>query len=77
MEIEKKITRTVKFSTLKVGDVFIDEDDNVMMVVDTDFGLGDCGNYDGYAVELETGWHYGFEADDEVIKVSAKMTITD
>jgi uncharacterized membrane protein (UPF0127 family) len=77
MEIEKKVTRTVKFGTLDVGDVFIDEDDNVMMVVDKDFGLGDCDNYDGYAVELKTGWHYGFEADDEVIKVSAKMTITD
>ena len=77
MEIEKKITRTVKFSTLSAGDVFIDGDDNVMMVVDIDYGLGVNSCCDGFAIDLRTGWHYGFEDDDEVIKVSAKLTITD
>ena len=77
MEIEKKITRTVKFSTLGTGDVFIDENDNVMMVVDKDYGLGDNSCCDGFAIDLKTGWHYDFEDDDEVIKVSAKLTITD
>ena len=77
MEIEKKITRTVKFGTLSVGDVFIDEDNNVMMVVDKDYGLGTAECHDGYAIDLKTGWHYGFEDDDEVVKVSAKLTITD
>ena len=77
MEIERKITRTVKFGALSVGDVFIDEDDDVMMVVDKDYGLGDCDNYDGYAIDLKSGLHYGFDEDDDVIRVSAKMTITD
>ena len=77
MEIEKKITRTVKFSTLSTGDVFIDEDDNVMMVVDKDYGLKNSSCCDGFAIDLKTGWHYGFDDDDEVVKVSAKLTITD
>ena len=78
MEIEKKITRTVKFSTLDTGDVFVvDDDDAVYMVVDKDYGLGEYENYDGYAIDLKSGWHYGFDACDDVIKVSAKLTITD
>lgn len=77
MEIEKKTTRTLKFGALSTGDVFIDEDDNVMIVVDKDYGLGTEGCYDGYAVDLHTGWHYGYDEDDDVIKVSAKLTITD
>lgn len=79
MEIEKKTTKKIHFEDLKVGDVFLDEDDAVMMVVDEDFGLGnDGGNgYDGYAIDLTTGYHYGYDAEDEVTKVSAKLTITD
>ena len=76
MEIEKKITRTVKFSTLSAGDVFMDEDNDVMMVVHKDCGLGAEWCYDGYAVNLKTGWHYGFDDDEEVVKVSAKVTVT-
>ena len=77
MEIEKKNTRMVDFSTLEVGDVFLDEDGAVFIVVDKDYGLGECDSYYGYAVDLRTGWHYGIEADEKVIKVSAKLTITD
>ena len=76
MEIEKKITKTVTFCTLNTGDVFL-YDDDVYMVVDRDFGLGDHHSYDGYAISLDSGWHYGFDDDEEVIKVSAKLTITD
>lgn len=77
MEIERKDTRMIKFGYLECGDVFTDEDDNVMMVVDKDYGLGTEGDYYGYAINLKKGWHYGFDEEDEVIKVSAKLTITD
>lgn len=77
MEIEKKISRTVKFGALGEGDVFVTEANDVMMVVDRDYGLGTEGSYDGYAIDLETGWHYGFDENDEVIKVTAKLTVTD
>lgn len=79
MEIEKKSTRVVEFSTLGTGDVFILEEDDgaVYMVVDKDFGLGEDRDYDGYAIDLKNGWHYGFDNKDDVIKVVAKLTITD
>ncbi len=77
MEIEKKIVKTNTFGGLKAGDVFLDKDDDVMMVVDKDYGLGDEGDFDGYAIGLKTGWLVGFNNDEDVIKVSAKLTITD
>ena len=73
MEIEKKNTKSLTFGNLKTGDVFLDKDNNVMMVVE----IGDNEYYDGYAIDLKTGDLYGFYDDDRVIKVSAKLTITD
>ena len=77
MEIEKKNTKSLTFGNLKTGDVFLDKDNDVMMVVEKDYGLGDNEYYDGYAIDLKTGDLYGFYDDDRVIKVSAKLTITD
>ena len=77
MEIERKNTRKVQFDALRTGDVFLDEDSDVMMVVDQDYGLGNGESYDGYAIDLKTGLHYGYNADDEVIKVTAKLTVID
>ena len=77
MEIEKKITKKVEFGTLRTGDVFL-YDGDVYMVVDEDFGLGDGSSYDGFAIDLKTGLHYGFYNDDIVgAKVTAKLIITD
>lgn len=77
MEIEKRLTtKTVGFGTLNTGDVFL-YDDDVYIVVDKDFGLGAERQYDGYAISPKNGWHYGFDDEDEVIKVTAKLTITD
>lgn len=76
MDIEKKLSKGISFADLSNGDVFIYEDD-VYMVVDKDYGLGDGRSYDGYAVLLETGDIYSFGYNDICIKVSAKLTITD
>lgn len=76
MEIERKNSKKGLFRDLTVGDVFLDEDNNVMMVVDEDYGLGE-GRYtvDGYAVGLVTGFHYAFENDDEATKIEVKLII--
>ena len=76
MEIERKNTRKVQFDALTAGDMFL-YDGDVYMVVDEDFGLGDGSSYDGFAIDLKTGLHYGYNDDDEVIKVTAKLIITD
>ena len=76
MEIEKKIKEAITFDKLAYGDVFIDTDGDVMIVVDQDYGLGLGESYYGYAVNLETGSHYGYGAEDVVTKVSAKLTVT-
>lgn len=76
MEVEIKETK-VKFCTLNTGDVFLDEDGNAFMVVDRDYGLGETYSYKGYAVDFKTGWLYGFEEDEEVVKVTGKVIITD
>lgn len=74
MEIEKKLSKKNTFAELSVGDVFI-WDDDTYMVIEEDFGLGDCRSYVGYAVALGTGCIYGFDYE-EVVKVSAKLTVT-
>lgn len=76
MEIERKNSKKGSFRDLTVGDVFLDEDNNVMMVVDEDYGLGE-GRYtvDGYAVSLASGFHYAFKNNDEATKIEAKVVI--
>lgn len=77
MEVENKVKETkVKFCTLNTGDVFLDENGNAFMVVDEDYGIGKDYSYEGYAVEFKTGWLYGFEEDEKVVKVTGKVTIT-
>lgn len=76
MEIEKKINETTTFEELAYGDVFIDDDGDVVMVVDADYGLGLDESYYGYGVNLKTGSHYAYNASDVVIKVFAKLTVT-
>ena len=76
MEIEKNIKEAITFDDLVCGDVFIDEDGDVMIVVDCDYGLGLDENYCGYAVNLKTGSHYGYGTKDKVTKVTAKLTVT-
>ena len=75
MEIERKNSKRLCFKDLKVGDVFLDEDDCVMMVVDEDYGLGDKDYADGYAINLASGYHYGYSSEDDVVKVSAKLIV--
>ena len=76
MEIEKKTKEPTTFGELSFGDVFIDRDGDVMIVVTADFCLGLDEDYYGYAVNLATGSHYSYQATDTVVKVSAKLTIT-
>lgn len=76
MEIEKKIKESITFDRLTYGDVFIDEDGDVMIATDADYGLGLDEDYYGYAVNLQTGSHYGYGAKDMVTKVVAKLTVT-
>ena len=75
MEIEKKLSKKNTFAELSVGDVFI-WDGDPYMVIEEDYGLGDSRSYAGYAVLLESGTIYGFDCDEECIKVSAKLTVT-
>lgn len=75
MEIEKKLTKKCKFADLSTGDVFIYRDE-VYMVIEEDYGLGNDFAYYGYAVLLETGEVCSFESDEECLKVTAKLTVT-
>ena len=75
MEIEKKLSKKKTFTELSVGDVFI-WDGEVYMVIEQAYGLGDSRPYAGYAVALDTGWIYDFD-QEECVKVSAKLTVTD
>ena len=74
MEIEKKLSKKNTFAELSVGDVFI-WDGDVYMVIEEAYGLGDGRSYVGYATDLENGCVYSFD-DEECIKVSAKLTVT-
>lgn len=75
MEIEKKLTKEVTFADLSIGDVFICNDE-VYMVIEEDYGLGNENSYDGYAVLLETGGIYSFDNEETCLKVTAKLTVT-
>ena len=77
MVIERKNLTRIHFSDLKVGDVFVDDDDNIMLVLDKDYGLGTDEEYSGYAVRLDSGYIYGYDSDEEVIKISAKLITTE
>ena len=80
MEIEIKENEELTFKDLKVGDTFSDCEDpgggDVYLVLDEDHGLGNGeeDDFDGYAVNLLSGYIYGFCNTDEVYRLRVKCT---
>lgn len=84
MKITFKDSKFVEFGQLHNSDTFIDPDydeDTVLMRVDTcvdidlitDTGLSD--EYDGYAVDIQTGYIMGLYNSNKVVPVEAEVTV--
>ena len=86
MNITFKNTNFVDFSTINRGDTFIDPDydeGTILMrvavsccdvILNTDTDITD--NYDGYAVDIQTGGIIGYYNSVEVIPVKADVIVT-
>ena len=84
MKITFKNTNEVDFCTIHRGDTFIDQEydgGTILMCVDTccDVILRNDevmnNNYDGYAVDIQTGEIIGYYNDTKVIPVKAEVTV--
>lgn len=82
----KDSEKYVRFGELHRGDIFIDPDydeDTVIMCVDTccdvvlttDADVCDGTEYDGFAVDLNTGTVLGYDNDYKVIPVNAEVVV--
>lgn len=86
MEIEiKNEEKEYTFKDLRIGDTFSDCEDvgpgDIYMYVENEYGLGssvnncdDDGDFDGYAVNLGSGFLYGFHRTDVIYKLRVKCT---
>jgi hypothetical protein len=84
MNITFKNTNEVNFNTIHSGDTFIDQEydeGTILMRVKTvcDVVLGTdtdiTDNFDGYAVDIQTGEIMGYYNDTKVIPVKAEVTV--
>ena len=62
--LDERVTHTVPFSTIRVGEIFTDDEGDFMMRIE-DLEVEDDGLYN--AVNLETGDAYTFDGNQEVI----------
>lgn len=71
--INKRYKDTVSFSSLKVGDTFLDGDDNYHIIYMKILSVDYCG-YKFNAVSLSTGNLAGYEDDCQVVAVEAEVS---
>lgn len=62
--LDERVTRTVPFSTIRVGEMFTDTEGDFMMRIES-IEVEDDGIYN--AVNLETGDAYTFDGNQEII----------
>ena len=69
----------VSFNALDCGDTFLKQNsDRVFLVLNPDYGLGDdWGEYDGFAVALDSGDIYGFLSEEKVVLVKTLLVATE
>ena len=77
--IVEKIAETT-FGHLNLGEFFWPDDDGrydedeIFIVVESDYGLGTGETYYGYAVALKSGELCGFGKDNEVVRYDLNIT---